>query len=284
MRPAQPVKGRCASLGTTLLFVGFAAVASQPPGTPVSFVACPIARDTGPDTDLCFFAEHDGNRYALVNPPDWGVPQLKHRVLVEGRVLPGSLCGAATLEGRASVLPDIDDSCSVLLPFDGVIKGTAGGVFNSGSPQQRAFAQDLARRAEADPSLSVQPAILDPPNSPPPQPPFDARSLVITYPFDSDRGPGPDMIRLKELAAYATAAHAQRVDIVGYEATSRLSDGRELVETPSLAEARARKIAGIVRALGIAQEVIRVRWESSAIAGIGDLDWQNRKVAITVTP
>jgi outer membrane protein OmpA-like peptidoglycan-associated protein len=261
-----------------------AALASEPAGTPVSFVACPIARDTGPDTDLCFIAEHADKRYALVNPADWGVPQLKHRVLVEGRVTQGSFCGAATIEGRASVLPDIDDSCNVVLPFDGVTKGTAGGVFNSGSPQQRAAAEDLARRAAVDPTLSVQPVIFDPPVSAPPRPPFDARSLVITYPFDSDRGPGPDMVKLKELAAYASAAHAKRVDIVGYRAVSRLTDGGELVEKASLAEARARKIAGIVSALGIAQDRIHIRWESAAIPGTGDLDWLNRKVEVTVTP
>jgi outer membrane protein OmpA-like peptidoglycan-associated protein len=284
MSRAAELRRGWAGLCSTITLTGFAAVASEPPGTPVSFVACPIARDTGADTDVCFIAEHDGNRYALVNPPDWGMPQLKHRVLVEGRVVPGSFCGATTIEGRASVLPDIDDSCNVLLPFDGVIKGTAGGVFNSGSPQQRAFAEDLARRAVLDPSLSVQPAIPDPPPPPPPQPPFDVHTLVITYPFDSDRGPGPDMVKLKELLAYASAAHAKRVDIVGYRATSRLTDARELVEAASLAEGRARKIGGIVRALGISDDIIRTRWESTAIAGKGDLDWQNRKVEVTVTP
>src|ERR1700726_2388765 len=80
-----------------------ASAAEPAPGTAISFLACPIARDTGPDTDLCFFAEHDGTRYALVNPPDWGVPQLKHRVLVEGHVKEGaSSCGAVGIEGRAS--------------------------------------------------------------------------------------------------------------------------------------------------------------------------------------
>jgi outer membrane protein OmpA-like peptidoglycan-associated protein len=268
----------------TVPLVAFAVHAAEPPSETVSFVACPIARDTGPDTDLCFIAEHDGARYALVNPPDWGVPQLKHRVLVEGRVLAGSFCGATTIEGRASVLPDIDDSCHVVLPFDGVVKGTAGGVFNGGSPQQRAYAQDLARRAALDPSLSIQPAILDPPPISPPQPPFEPRTLTITYPFDSDRGSGPDMMKLKELAIYATAAHAKRVEVMGYRATSRLTNGSEMVEATTVAEARARKITGILRALGVAEDSIGTRWERSATAGKGDLDWQNRKVQVTVTP
>jgi outer membrane protein OmpA-like peptidoglycan-associated protein len=262
-----------------------AAMAEPPAGTPVSFLACPIARDTGPDTDLCFYAEHDGNRYALVNPPDWGVPQLKHRVLVEGRVSGGSLfCGAIAIEGRASVMREIDDSCAEIAPFDNIVKGVAGGVFNSGSPQQRAFAEDLARRASLDPSLSVEPAILDPPPAPAPVAPFDPRALVITYPFDSDRGPGPDMRKLQDLAEFARVAKARNVQVSGYCAVSRLSDGSELAETPAIARSRAVKIAGILNGLGVDSKVTHVRWEARPIAGTGDGDWRNRKVEVTVTP
>jgi len=268
----------------TLALAAFAAQAADAPGEWVSFVACPIARDTGPDTDLCFFAEYNGARYALVNPPDWGVPQLKHRVLVEGRVTAGTFCGAITIEGRASVLPDIDASCNTVLPFDGVIKGIAGGVFNSGSAQQRAYAQDLARRAESDPSLSVQPAILDAPPMPVPQPPFEPRTLSILYPFDSTRGSGPDMIKLKEIAIYAMAAHAKRVEVVGYRGVSRLTNGTDMEESAGVAEARARKIGGILRALGVAEESLSIRWEGGAIPGKGDGDWRNRKVEIAVSP
>jgi len=113
--------GRLAWLGLAWACLITVIAAAEPPaGKYVSFLACPIARDTGPVTDVCFLAEHNGERYALVNPPDWGVPQLKHRVLVEGRVAAGSFCGAITIEGRASVLPDIDNSCNTVLPFDGV--------------------------------------------------------------------------------------------------------------------------------------------------------------------
>jgi outer membrane protein OmpA-like peptidoglycan-associated protein len=272
-------------IAASLLGVAAAAAAEPPVGTPVSFVACPVARDTGADTDLCFFAEHDGNRYALVNPPDWGMPQLKHRVLVEGRVKEGALvCGAIALEGRASVLSEVDASCGAIVPFDGVIKGETGGVFNRGTPQQRAFAQDLARRAALDPNLSLEPVVLDPLPSPAPLAPFGPRTLVITYPFDSTRGSGPDMLKLKDLAAYARAANAKRVQVTGYRAISRLSDGGELTEGPQIARARAEKIAAILGALGVNAKVTHVEWEGGAIAGKGDEDWVNRKVEVAVTP
>jgi hypothetical protein len=262
-----------------------AAMAEPPVGTPVSFVACPIARDTGPDTDMCFYTEHDGNRYALANPSDWGVPQLKHRVLVEGRVSAGlPFCGAIAIEGRASVMREIDESCTEIAPFDNVVKGVAGGVFNSGSPQQRAFAEDLARRVALDPSLSVEPAILDPPPAPAPVPPFEPRTLVIIYPFDSDRGSGPDMRKLQDLAQFVRVAKARGLQVTGYCAISRLSDGSELAEAPGIAQARAVKIAGILNALGVDSKVTHVRWEVRPIAGTGDGDWRNRKVEVTVNP
>jgi len=269
------------------IFLGImtAAAAAPPAGTPLSFLTCPLARDTGPDTDLCFFAEHDGVRYALANPPDWGVPQLKHQVLVEGRVKEGpQLCGAVPIEGRASVMTEIDESCNVVIPFDNIIKGTAGGVFNSGTPQQRAFAEDLAKRAALDPRLSVEPAIRDPAPTPAPTPPFQARTLVILFPFDSDRGSGPDMLKLKELAVFAQVANAKSVRIVGYGADSLLSDGSRLTERAQISQARATKIAQILGALGVNAKVTRVNWEAHAIQGSGDGDWRNRRVEISVDP
>jgi outer membrane protein OmpA-like peptidoglycan-associated protein len=260
-------------------------VAAPAVGTAVSFLACPVARDTGPDTDVCFFAEYQGNRYALINPPDWGVPQLQHRVLVEGHVKEGpSACGATLIDGRASVLVDIDETCNVLLPYDGTIKGTAGGVFNSGSPEQRAFAQDLARRSALEPRLSLEPAILDPPMTVPPTAPFQSHMLAITYPFDSDRGSGLDMVKLKELAEFARAAKARVVQVIGYRASSRLSDGSELTEKEDIARMRATKIAIILAGLGVDIRVTRVRWEGAAAPGSGDDDWRNRKVQVIVNP
>ena len=262
-----------------------ASAAEPAPGTAISFLACPIARDTGPDTDLCFFAEHDGTRYALVNPPDWGVPQLKHRVLVEGRVKEGaSSCGAVGIEGRASVMAEIDNSCDVLLPFDDVIKGVAGGVFNNGTPQQRALAQDLARRAALDPRLSIEPAIAEAPPVPPPVPPFERRTQTLLYPFDSDRASGPDMVKLKELATFAQVAKARIVTVAGYRATSHLSDGNDLIERPGMAEIRAKKIAAILAALGVNAAHTQVSWEDRAILGSGNDDWRNRKAEVIVEP
>ena len=88
--------------GSVALLMAGVAAAAQPVGAAVSFVTCPIARDTGPDTDLCFVAEYEGALYALTNPADFGAPQLKHRVLVEGRIKMGRR-SAARSAGRPRI-------------------------------------------------------------------------------------------------------------------------------------------------------------------------------------
>lgn len=274
-----------AGAGALGLFYAASAAAQPAVGTPVSFVACPIARDVGPTFDMCFFTEHAGVRYGLANPTDWGVPQLRHRVLVEGKVREGPpVCGGVPIDGRASVLPEIDETCTTIAPNDGSVKGVAGGVFNSGTPEQRAYAQDLARRAEADPRASVIPAVQNPPAPPPPQPPFTEQRLVVTYPFDSDRGPALDMVALLRLAEYARVSNASSISIVGYSASSRLADGAVLRESDALARARAEKIATILAGVGVPKKALKVRWEAQQIAGAGVDDWKNRKVEILLTP
>ena len=74
-------------------------------GQQKSFVACPIARDTR--TATCFLAEYDGETYFIGTSQSQHVPQLKHEVLVEGRVVAGPrVCGGLRLDPVSiSVMP-----------------------------------------------------------------------------------------------------------------------------------------------------------------------------------
>ena len=45
----------------------------------VNFIACPVAQDTGDRSDVCFFVMHEGVRYGVSLPIDWGNPQLGQR-------------------------------------------------------------------------------------------------------------------------------------------------------------------------------------------------------------
>lgn len=269
--------------GPIAVLMAAGAAAAPAVGSAVSFVACPVARDTGPDTDLCFLAEHDRVSYALTNPADFGAPQLRHRVLVEGRVAEGPpVCGATPVDGRVSVLAEIDASCDQVLPFDGSVVGVAGGVFNSGPPEQRARMRDLAKRAEANPALSVQPLMPDPPPAAPAAS-FAPQRLTIFYPFDSDRGSGPDMLAVSKLAAEAAHAGA-RVALLSRQGASRLSDGETLRESPGMARRRAEKLAGILTGLGVPPAAVTTEVVELAAAPDGVDDWRDRRIELTATP
>lgn len=281
-RYVKPALGAIASV-----FASLCVSAAEPPepGTPVSFTACPVARDMGPEADLCFYFEHEGVKYGLVNPRFFGSPQLLHRVLVEGKVKEGPLlCGGIPVEGIASVMPEIDANCNTLIPFDGKLVGRTGGVFFSGSPQQRALAEDLTRRVKENPRVSVTPAVYVPPPPPPPQPPFERQELVITFAYASDRGPGNSMRELIRLAEYAVAARAKRVSVVGYAASSLTSNAGRIDEDPALARIRAEKVASVLIGLGVPRDVVDVKWEPNLVEGKGVDDWRNRKVHVVLEP
>lgn len=268
-----------AALGAGLLASAAQAAA---PGDPISFVACPIARDTGAETDLCFLAEYDGALYALTNPSDWGTPQLGHRVLVEGRIKDGPpVCGATPVDGRTSVMPELDRGCDQILPFDGSVRGTAGGVFNTGTPEQRQKALDLARRAELEPALSIEPAVAEPPAPPPPAPPYAAQTLTLYFPFESDRGSGPDMAAVMRLADYAKASKGD-VDVQGAIGASRLSDGRVVSERVGMGRRRVEKIRDILVGLGVPPASISTTWQEQPKQPTGTEDWRSRSIEIRV--
>ena len=259
------------------------ASAAPPVGEPVNFVACPIARDTGPDTDVCFFAEYEGERYALRNPTDWGNPQLLHKVLVEARVADGApVCGATPLDARISILPEVDAACNTIIPFDGAVRGAPGGIFNRGTAEQRAAARELARRAAAEPALSLVP-VMPESSYPSPVPPFTAETLTVYYPFGSDRATDADMLELLRLTEIANAVPA-RVEVTGYRGASRLTNGSTLSEHSEMARQRAEKIVAILHGLGVDPNQIEVDWVSAAGGNSGQDDWRSRRIELRVTP
>src|SRR6516164_37234 len=102
----------------TLGLLGAAIVAAQER----NFVACPIVRDT--KTVPCFLAEYEGELYFLGIQQDitaeFHPPQLKHDVLVEGRVAEGGrVCGGIPLKPLSiSVIKEVNLACNTLLPAE----------------------------------------------------------------------------------------------------------------------------------------------------------------------
>ena len=198
-----------------------------------NFVACPIVRDTS--TVPCFLAEYEGETYFLGIQQDitsdFHPPQLKHEVLVEGQVAAGPrVCGGIPLKPLAiSVLKEVNLACNTLLPAEPGIDAPA------------------ALRGPGPSSRHAEPAAA------PREPLSGAHEFTVLYAFDDDYLDFAGNRVVTEAADYAKRIGAASVKVVGYRATTVLSNGNKLVEKTGLAEKRAQNIATILRGLGVSQ-------------------------------
>jgi outer membrane protein OmpA-like peptidoglycan-associated protein len=230
-----------------------------------SFVSCPIVRDT--KTVPCFLAEYEGETYYLGIQQDitndFHPPQLKHQVLVEGRIAsdPAAprVCGGIPLQPVSiSVLKEVNLACSTLLP--------------------------------AEPGIDAPPAARGPgPSSRHPQgapasrvPLTGRQEFTILYAFDDDYLEYAANQVVSEAAAYAKRIGASSVKVAGYRATSLLSNGDRLVEKAGLAEKRAQNIATLLR--GLAVSAVGIEWKDDPEPGDGQTDPSRRRVSIVVNP
>jgi hypothetical protein len=212
-------------------------------GQQKNFVACPIVRDTR--TVPCFVAEYDGETYFLGTSQSDHVPQLKHEVLVEGRVEPGPrVCGGLRLNPVSiSVMPEVNLACNLLLP--------------------------------SEPGME---APLGPNRSGPSGPLSGIQEFVVLYEFDNDHA---NLDIVNQAAEYAKKAGG-KVLVTGARAASLLSDGRKLVEREGLAARRANAIAADLRALGVSNVTVEAKEEVASADGQNDAS--RRRVVIRVTP
>jgi len=227
-----------------------------------SFVACPVVRDT--KTVPCYLAEYEGETYFLGIQGDitsaFHPPQLKHEVLVEGRVAAGPrVCGGIPLEPVSiSVVKEVNLACNTLLPAEPAIE----------APPAARPAGPSTRRPEAIRA--------------PGEPRAGRQEFTVRYMFDSDYLEFAGNQVVTEAAAYAQRIGATAVNVAGYRATTLLSDGQRLVERAGLAERRTQDIATLLRGLGVSK--IAVEWKSDAEPGDGVNDAARRRVTIVVSP
>lgn len=249
------------------------AAAAQAAEPRVSFVACPILRDTTPN---CWSAQYGGETYfigAQRGPNDSYLPQMKHQVLVEG-VVTGEprICGGIVLKPlRVSVLPELDPACDgPVLPADGLTPPVLP-----------------ARGAATSPASSAPPSeVLGPVGSfmrtPVPQPPYTDREFRIDFDFGTDILTDQMQRRVIEILTYAATAGAKQYVIRGYPAATLLSNGQQLAEPATLGEQRARKVADIFANLGAPREKLRVEWASKPEAPDGSDDAARRRVTVAI--
>lgn len=205
----------------------------------VSFVACPVYRDTDAGVKSgCWLANDpvSGMRYDVSLGRT--KPQIGREVLVEGLVTAAAdVCGGVVLEPvRVSVL---ESHCKgFIMPAEGY----------------------PSRRFVPPPEV-MQPTDVPRPRPPPP---YRSREFVIEFDMHSDfLAYQYSEIILEHVFQYILASEPKQVRVTGYAASRPIEvSGRHLAEDPALAEQRARMVAEALRRLGVAPSILKVEWNS----------------------
>jgi hypothetical protein len=219
-----------------------------------SFVACPIVRDT--KTQPCWLAEYEGELYYLGQQGgvanDFYPPQLGHEALVEGTVGQGRVCGGIPLQPvKVSVMRELTPACSTMLPAEDGIDAPLP------IPSPRGPAPSWVK--------VVGPG-----------------DVALYFDFDNDFFSLHVTVALTNLAKHVLETKASRVEVTGFRAATRLSNGKVLSERDVIGSIRARKVADTLAGLGVPVGLIAVKATSQAQPANGVNDPWNRRVEIRV--
>jgi hypothetical protein len=243
-------------------------VAGPKPGERLSFVSCPIVRDTR--SVPCWLSEYAGELYYLTIQSDVSAevqpPMLGHQVLVEGVVSDAPrICGGVVLSSvRLSVMPERDANCNTMLPADDRYKVDFNPRPPGPSGGRLAFAPD--------PSAAKTP----PPKYEGPQ------TIDIYFDFDksvSFRHPA-DLVSVLERAR---SIGAKRGTVTGVRGAHRLSDGTLLRESSGIAQRRAEEIAHLLEGAGLSVP-LAIRSADGESEADGVDDWRSRRVTVVLEP
>ena len=105
----------------------------------------------------------------------------------------------------------------------------------------------------------------------------------MLYDFDSELG-ARSLAAITQAMLYAKAITATHVQVTGYAASSLLSDGTQLAETPWIAEHRARRLADTLVQIGVPATTVSADWRARPQAGGGADDYRLRRAIIHVAP
>lgn len=242
------------------------AIAAEPPapGTRMSFVSCPLVRDTS--TVPCWLAEYAGTLYFLTLQTDVSAPVtppwLGHRVLVEGVVADEpDICGGRVLKPVAlSVMPEIDASCNTILP--------AEQRYELGFEPPRPPGPSLGRLAFGDPTPRGGVSA-------------EESSFMLEYEFD-----GMVVFRhaqtLQRILDAARKAQAKELRVTGYRSASRLSGGKVMRERAGIDRERAEQIRDLLHGAGLEGVHYTLAWKDLSRRPDGMADAANRRAEIVI--
>lgn len=219
----------------------------------LSFVTCPIVRDT--KTVPCWLAEYKGETYYLGKQggvaQDFYPPQLNHQVLVEGVVADNPrVCGGIPLRPvKTSVLLEIDRNCNTILPAEDGIEAPPG-------PPNRSASSWVRSDGPGDSTLY-----------------FD---------FDNDFLSLHTTNAIQSVVQYFQQSKASIIEVTAYRGSSKLADGTVMVEQEGIAGARATKVHDIVVGLGVPQAAVKVKVMNGLREPDGINDPWSRKLTLSV--
>lgn len=253
-------------------------LAAPPPGTRISFVSCPVLRDTR--SVPCWLADYQSERYYLTIQSDVSAevqpPLMGHQVLVEGVVSNApQICGGVVLQQvHLSAMPELDANCHEELPADDryVVDfnprppGPSGGRLAFAADPSQVGAPPAGRGA----GPGAQPAATGP------------QKIDVYFDFDkgvSFRHPSA----LSNILSTAKRINAKRAVITGVRGAHRLSNGTLLQESPDTGRRRAEEIAHLLTGAGLTIPA-EVKWTSGEKDADGIDDWQSRRVTVELLP
>ena len=236
-----------------VLLLGAALAAPHLGAENLSFVTCPIVRDT--KAAPCWLAEYKGETYYLGVQggvaQDFYPPQLNHEVLVEGAVAEGPrVCGGIPLRPvKTSVLPEVNRACNTMLPAEDGIE----------APPRTATRGAPSWVNSSGPGEST-----------------------LYFDFDNDFLSLHTTGAVEQAANYFQQSKALRIELVAYRGSSRLSSGTVMVEKASTAAERAAKVRDILVGLGVPPAAVNVQLINDAREPDGINDPWSRKVTLSV--
>jgi hypothetical protein len=237
---------------TTLRVLFVALLAAAPVyAQNISFVACPIVRDT--KTVPCWLAEYRGEIYYLGNQggvaQNFYPPQLNHEVLVEGVVAEGPrVCGGVPLRPvKTSVLLEINRACNTILPVE-------DGIEAPDRPPAREPVSWVRSDGPGD--------------------------TTIFFDFDNDFLSLHTANAVQRMADQFRQSKSAEIQVVAFRGSSKLSNGDVMIEKAGIAAARAEKVREILVGLGLAAAAVKVRVVNEIRQPDGVEDPWSRKVTL----
>ena len=255
-------------LGLSLAGATALTQAAPAAGERISFVTCPIVRDTV--SVPCWLSDYDGDTYYLTIQSDVSAsvqpPMLGHQVLVEGIVTDDpAICGGIVLEDvHLTAMPELDANCNTILPVD------------------ERYVVDFNPRP---PGPSAGRLAFDPaPGAPRQEPPPPTGRQEFEIYFDFDKGVSFRHPRfLGQILSTAEKLKPARMMVTGVRGAHKLSNGMLLQEAENTGQRRAEEIAGLLQDAGLAIDT-EVTWISAEADANGVDDWQSRRVSVVLIP